>query len=312
MRWLGTILSSGLIHIRCCSEYFWQDWIQINYSVCVCFNSVWRTISQIQNLIRLTCGWSFPHFDGVLFILKNLLGSTWGLRLNISNNVGSSGEVFPAGVSNLVSQIKPPTQSSHTKEETISTGCALEHQLHRLFLYNIVHPPLSRGLNTAHCFFLETVQANGFVSKSASSSSAANLQPLSELKSHSRTAENAAAAFCYLRFLCGGRRVSVCVCPRAVIRTASGCWTDDVFSFVSTHTHTFHSGSAARRLWMFVGATYQHSSQPSAAFQLPDPLTPSSAAFSHCVCLLQTKSLSTSHLVSYSALKTCFTASGVR
>lgn len=140
-------------------------------------------------------------------------------------------------MSNLVSQIKLPAPSSHTKEETISTSCALEHQLHCLFLYNIVHPPLSRGLNTAHCFFLETVQANGFVSKSASSSSAANLQPLSELKSHSRTAENA-AAFCYLWFLFGGWCVSVCVCPRAVIRTASGCWKDDVFSLDSTHTHT--------------------------------------------------------------------------
>lgn len=113
----------------------------------------------------------------------------------------------------------------------------------------------------------------------------------------------------------------LCVSPRAVIRTASGCcWTDDVFSLVSahTHTHTFHSGSAARQLWMFVGATYQHSSQPSAAFQLPDPLTPSSsaaassAALSHSVCRPHTQSHLTSRLVSHSALKPCFSAGGVR
>lgn len=44
-------------------------------------------------------------------------------------------------MSNLVSQIKPPAQSPHTKEETISTGCALEHQLHRLFYITLFTLP---------------------------------------------------------------------------------------------------------------------------------------------------------------------------
>jgi len=197
--------------------------------------------------------------------------------------------------------MKPSARSSHTNKEAASTGWALERQLQCFFSYNIVHPPLSRALNTAHCFLLETVQENGFVSKSASSSSAANLQPLSELSNLSagwpRTPPFVISVLSEMCF---------CLCvlgPLLGRRAAAGrrC--------VHTHTHT-HS-TADLQLSGSGCSLEPHTNIPHSPVQRFSFLTRSHRLhrrflrrrLSHSVCPPQTKSHLTSHFATYSALK---------
>lgn len=123
-------------------------------------------------------------------------------------------KVFQLGVRavlNLELGALPPKRKLYLQAVHQSTSCT------PFFHTTLLALPCQR-LNTAHCFWLETIQASGFVSKAP---------PAAPRPTCSRSPSPA--------FTAG--RPFVCERPRALIRTQSGCWTGDVFSLSHTHTH---------------------------------------------------------------------------
>lgn len=124
-------------------------------------------------------------------------------------------KVFQLGVRavlNLELGALPPKRKLYLQAVHQSTSCT------PFFHTTLLALPCQR-LNTAHCFWLETIQASGFVSKAP---------PAAPRPTCSRSPSPA--------FTAG--RPFVCERPRALIRTQSGCWTGDVFSLSHTHTHS--------------------------------------------------------------------------
>lgn len=173
----------------------------------------------------------------------------------------------------------PPKRKLYLQAVHQSTSCT------PFFSYNTARPPLSEAVNTAHCFWLETIQASGFVSKAP---------PAAPRPTCSRSPSPA--------FTAG--RPFVCERPRALIRTQSGCWTGDVLSLSLSPSHTHTHSTVDLQLAGSECSPEPHTNIPHSPVQRFSFLSRShrlNRRFLHCLFTLrplQTKSHLTSHSLS--------------